>query len=844
MGIDRPDALPQPPDGPAERADWTPAVADLIGDEQGSASPYAHSAAEASAVTNVSHTASPPGRYGSLRLSIGRHPADLVRLAISAGIVLACLVAARASGVNSVEAAIFTELARLPDWSARAWRVISWFGWWPGIAAVAVLALYLGRVRMAATLAWAGLIAWLLVLLMHWLVGPRPIPASVLNDALLGPKAAGFDFPALHASVAAALATAAGPYLDRSARHVCWGVVVLVGVADTYLQNNLPLGAFAGVTLGWGAGTLMHLVLGAPGRKTSELAVRSALAQAGLRPERVTAVRHRLLRPQEYDVVCTDGVCWQMKIVRRLHRSAGPGYQVRRMLASLQIEREPRLSNPRHEVEHEAYVTLLAERAGVGTLPVLLAGEIEHGPPFLIRQKVHGRRLADLSEPEVDDALLAQIWRAVAALGSVHIVHHDLRASRILVDTDGRPRFVDFTYSRAGSGAGQRAQDIAELLVSIASLVGVVRAVGSARRILAPATLQQALPHLQTLALHRRFRRQLPQHRVVLAQLRETLAERLECAVPPFRSPVRPATAAMVIAGGLAIYLLLPELASIGQVRAGIGRADWWWLAASAATGMLAVLASSWTILGASIEPLPIGRTVAVQIAAAFTGRTTAAALGFYGINMSFLEHLGLPRIHAAGVLILNRAATVVVTGIGTALGLLVIGKAVPTGQFEIPWWAWAGAGAAAAAIAVFLVLPYGRSRLWRPVVSMLRELARTMRPALRKPNRVIALIGGEVAFLVLSAAGLVTTLAALEPSFPVVPVLAVFVVGSTLGQLVPTPGGIGAVEGALIAGLTAIGIPPVDAIAAALTARVLTFWLPVLPGLVAFRLLQHRGVI
>jgi undecaprenyl-diphosphatase len=71
-----------------------------------------------------------------------------------------------------------------------------------------------------------------------------------------------------------------------------------------------------------------------------------------------------------------------------------------------------------------------------------------------------------------------------------------------------------------------------------------------------------------------------------------------------------------------------------------------------------------------------------------------------------------------------------------------------------------------------------------------------------------------------------------------------VYIVASTLGQLLPTPGGLGAVEGALVAGLTAIGIPSSDAVAAALVARVLTFWLPVLPGIVAFRLLQHHGAI
>jgi undecaprenyl-diphosphatase len=71
-----------------------------------------------------------------------------------------------------------------------------------------------------------------------------------------------------------------------------------------------------------------------------------------------------------------------------------------------------------------------------------------------------------------------------------------------------------------------------------------------------------------------------------------------------------------------------------------------------------------------------------------------------------------------------------------------------------------------------------------------------------------------------------------------------VYIVATNLGPRRPTPGGLGAVEGGLVAGLTAVGIPTSTAIAAALVSRVLSFWLPVLPGIVAFRLLQHRGAI
>ncbi len=785
------------------------------------------------------------GRYTRLRLSMGRHPLDLTLIVVAAGVVLGCLVVARQPTVNPVEAAIFTQVEEIPRWTAPGWRVVTWVGWWPGITAAVGIALYLARIRMAVALAAAGAVAWVLSLVLSWIVGLRPVPWSLLHHATRVPPN-GFVFPAVEVAVAAALATAAGPYVGRLARQMLWVLVVLVAIADVFLGRNLPLGVFAGAVLGWGVGRLAHLVLGAPGRGASEQTVLVALRESGLNPQSVVTTGRNLLRPQQFEVVTTDGQRLQMKLVRRLHRVAGPGHKLRRAVASLDVEHEPRLSTPRHEVEHEAYVTLLAERAGVGVSPVLLAGEIEHGPPFLIRRCVDGRPLSSLAAHEVDEALLDRIWKDIGRLEDQHIAHHDLRAANILIDHDGCPRITDFTFSRAGGPPDQAAQDVAEALVSLASVVGVDRAVDSAVRCLPQEKLEQALPNLQWLALHRRIKRQVEGGKVTLTYLRESLAEKTGVPVPSFRSPVRPSTLAMMLAGGVAVYLLLPELSSMSDVLGSMAHADWGWLGVTVATGMVAIVASALTVLGSTPLHLPVGKTIAVQVAAAFTGRTTAAGVGFYGVNLVFLERLGLRRAHAVGVIVLNRVAMGVVSAVLTALGVLVIGGAVPVGNVRFPSnpLVFAGIGVVVVAAAAVLASPFGRRKVWRPVVAATRETVRDLLPVLRHPVRTAELFGGAVVFLVLSAFGLVATLIAFGVDFPVLPAMAVFVVGSTLGQIAPTPGGLGAVEAALVAGLTAIGIPPPAAVAAVLASRVLTFWLPVLPGIAAFRLLQHHGVV
>jgi uncharacterized protein (TIRG00374 family) len=66
----------------------------------------------------------------------------------------------------------------------------------------------------------------------------------------------------------------------------------------------------------------------------------------------------------------------------------------------------------------------------------------------------------------------------------------------------------------------------------------------------------------------------------------------------------------------------------------------------------------------------------------------------------------------------------------------------------------------------------------------------------------------------------------------------------STVANLAPVPGGMGVAEAGLVAGLTAAGVDSSTAVAAVLTHRLITFWLPPAFGWLAIRDLSHRKYI
>ena len=119
---------------------------------------------------------------------------------------------------------------------------------------------------------------------------------------------------------------------------------------------------------------------------------------------------------------------------------------------------------------------LLAQRGGVSSPAVEALTTLPDGSVALAVELVHGPRLDELAAAEHHAELLDSLWRQVAMLHAARLAHRSLRAANVLVD-DGRPVIIDLGFGAESADARLQAIDRAELLASLASLVGAQTAI-------------------------------------------------------------------------------------------------------------------------------------------------------------------------------------------------------------------------------------------------------------------------------------------------------------------------------------------------------------------------------
>ncbi|MDT7840419.1 lysylphosphatidylglycerol synthase transmembrane domain-containing protein [Streptomyces justiciae] len=272
--------------------------------------------------------------------------------------------------------------------------------------------------------------------------------------------------------------------------------------------------------------------------------------------------------------------------------------------------------------------------------------------------------------------------------------------------------------------------------------------------------------------------------------------------------------------------------------------AEWPWLLVAVCATCLTWVAAACTRQGAVVERLPKRRLLATQFAAGAANHLLPTGLGASAVNLRFMTVCGVPLARSSAALALYLLAeSIGRLGLLAAL-LLAFPDALSLGSL-LPEEA---VGALLPALGAVLLLAAGVLVLVRRVRTAVTAFLRTALGELRevhtRPSRALALWGGSLAFPALQAAGLAAVGQALGLPVPPLHMAVAYLAATVAVALVPTPGGLGSVEAALVVALVAAGGPAAVATAVVLAYRIITVWLPLLPGALTLGALVRLKVI
>ncbi|WP_327680531.1 lysylphosphatidylglycerol synthase domain-containing protein [Streptomyces sp. NBC_00467] len=614
-------------------------------------------------------------------------------------------------------------------------------------------------------------------------------------------------------------------------------------------------------------------------------------------------------RGRRYLVTLEEGAPLDVTVVDREQQAQGFFYRVWRRLTLRSITTRRSNPSLRQALEQEALLAYAAIAAGANAPKLIATSELGPDAVMLVYEHLGGRSLDAMDDDEITDDVARGAWRQVKALMSRRIAHRRLTGDAILVDRSGKVIITDLRGGEIAAGDMVLRMDIAQLLTTIGLRVGAERAVATAVEILGPDTVADCLPLLQPIALSRSTRatlRRLARERSqrerdavleasaaakrarteaaegpaaddrkavrkteraekqadkramdeamdevreedLLSQIRrQVLLIRPQAPVEPVRlERIRPRTLVSMIAGAVAAYFLLSQLAGIdfGTV---FGRAHWGWVAAAVAFSALSYIAAAMSLLGFVPERVPFLRTVVAQVAGSFVKIVAPAAVGGVALNTRFLQRSGVrPGLAVASV------GASQLFGLGAHILLLLsfgyLTGTEKTASLSPSRTVIAGLLTVAVLVLVVTAIPFLRKFVSTRLRSLFAGVVPRMLDVLQRPMKLITGIGGMLLLTGVFVMCLDASIRAFgngAQPLSYASIAVVFLAGNALGSAAPTPGGVGAVEGALTFGLIVAGVPKEVAAPAVLLYRMLTLWLPVLPGWFAFNHLTRKGAL
>jgi uncharacterized membrane protein YbhN (UPF0104 family) len=675
-----------------------------------------------------------------------------------------------------------------------------------------------------------------------------------------------------------ALLTVAGPATRRRTVRISWNLMfaALLIVLITG-QVSLP-GVLVALLLGRLAGSSVQYVSGTRSERAYGSDLVAAVRRAGFAPTSLARV-HALAAPADdhaaasaqtvrhrtpdaapddpaalalsrtgdnrvYALYCDDDVRRDVVVLDGDRQVVGLITRLWQALRLRGIESRAAISL-RAVAERTALLSYAATAAGVRTPRLLGIGEFGDSIALVLEHASPAVSLRDLPDAEVHDDVLAEAWKQLVRAHAAGLTHRALTQDVLLThrDPDGSPHvwITGWEQGDIASSPLSRRLDLVQMLALIGLRVGPRRAVASAVRALPDADIAAIGPLIQSIALPRTTREEVRRTKGLLGELRVALVERLpEASVQPQRiSRFSPRTVLTTTLTIIAIAVIVTTI-NFNEIAQAVREANPWWIAVAFALALITWFGAGLTLVAFSPGRVPLLRATLTAAAGSFVALAAPAGIGPAALNLRLLTQRGVTMSMAVATVALVQVSQFVVTV------LLLVALSIFTGSgalVELPSPAVLVtlAAVALAVVATLLVPPVRRWGMGY-IAPRLAQVWPRLAQMLSHPGRLALGVAGNLIMTLGYIVALWCCLAAFGQSLPLVDIALVNLVGNALGALIPTPGGLGGVEGALTAGLSAAGVPATIAFSATILYRLCTYWGRVPIGWLAMRFLERKG--
>lgn len=495
----------------------------------------------------------------------------------------------------------------------------------------------------------------------------------------------------------------------------------------------------------------------------------------------------------------------------------------------------------RPRAERLMLANLAARNAGINAGELYAVKEISPDAILVVREKVE---LAEINSdtPELE-GVLSQVWQQLARLHQSDIAHrHATLNSFGLRENKVAVKNLDAAVVAASKLL--MALDVAELLLDTTHLVGARKAVSIATEELSKQQVFYAARLLQPIAMSSTSRANLRANKSSLSDLRIALADLGFNATGEVINieRLRPRNILLLTVSVAAGYALLNQLADVNLIQL-FDAAETSWVLVAIAFSALTYIGATFALTAFSPVRVSWLKTTLAHLAGSFIVLVTPPTVGAISINVRFLQRSGLTP-GAAGATVAMSQVTMFGTHILMLIAVSVVAGTTTELKFDPPRWVVLAIVAILFVVLLFLTIPLGRNWLLRISASLRQQMVPAFVKVISEPRRLLIAAGSSIFMNLAYILCLAASIRAFGNSTELITVAFIYLAGATLGSLAPTPGGLGAVEAVLVAALIAGGLPAGTAISVTLLYRLVTFWLPILPGWLSFNYLTRKQAL